>query len=256
MTQDALDLLDRLSNPILAAKAEKDAARPFDRFKSTHFKADIPAQELGITSRRPAGSNFDQWGMLLTIELTEDYDGKVEPGEYTLWVRSANPTTRDGGENKRTQSSELVQMSNAAGGTNPRTWTDKKGVEFTEDTFEYKFDRNTNRQDDNGKDIWERGVKGDTYFYRLNFRAGNSSNGATVANTKPSDVAIQRALDMIKDAGTDGIKEAEFNLQASKDPVIKADKAMAGYLASGKLVSDNPDKVLRDGAMVVWVGAE
>ncbi len=258
---DALDLLDRLSvGAIKEAALYKD--RPQDRFGATHFKADILGNgaDLQAEQRTPANSQFAQTGVWLSIDVKEILSGKGELGEQQLWIRMPG-ARRDGSATQAEDNSEYSRMLLAANEsdssiTNLRQLPGRKNVEFKEDV--HKYTQRT-RNDNTGE--WGDADR-TTFFYRLNFRGGtgvgsvNGSNSAGVLLAKPSDAAVQRALDMIKDAGTDGIKEAEFNLQASKDPVIKADKAMAGYLASGKLVSDNPDKVLRDGAMVVWVGAE
>ncbi len=254
---DALDLLDRLSvGAIKEAALYKD--RPQDRFGATHFKADIlgSGADLQAEQRTPQNSQFAQTGVWLSIDVREILSGKGELGEQQLWIRMPG-ARRDGSATQAEDNSEYARMLLAANEsdssiTNLRQLPGRKNVEFKEDV--HKYTQRT-RNDNTGE--WGDADR-TTYFYRLNFRAG-TSNGSTAGATsaaKPTEAAILRALDMIKEAGTDGIKEAEFNLQASKDPVIKADKAMAGYLASGKLVSDNPDKVLRDGVMVAWVGAE
>ncbi len=258
---DALDLLDRLSvGAIKEAALYKD--RPQDRFGATHFKADIlgSGTDLQVTTRRPVNSNFDQTGVWLSIDVREILVGKGELGEQQLWIRIPG-ARRDGSATQAEDNSEYARMLLAANEsdasiTSLRMLPGRKNVEFKEDVHKY-----TQRQRNDNTGVWSDADR-TTFFYRLNFRAGtsvvsgNGSNSAGVVQPKPSEVAVQRALDMIKEAGTDGIKEAEFNLQASKDPVIKADKAMAGYLASGKLVSDNADKVKRNGVNVVWVGAE
>lgn len=254
MTTEALDLLDRLSSPELAQKAEKDANRPFDRFPGKSFKADIPSQELDVISRRPTGSNFDQWGIYLTVDVTEVFDGNVEPGEHQLWIRTSNPTTRDGKENKRTLNSELVQMVTAAG-RSVRSWPGNKGVTFTEDTYDYFTDKNTNVKGPDGKDIWERNVPASTYFYRLNFSGVTVGNGSKPA-AEPTEEAVEKAMSLIIDAGDEGVAEVVFNLACSKDPLIKKDAACIGYISSGSFAKDmiGAGRILRAGANLVVAG--
>lgn len=253
-TNEALDLLERLSSPELAARAEVEASRPFGRFPARYFKADIPSQELEITSRRPQNSNFDEWGIYLTVDVTEVYESSppIEPGNYQLWIRSANPTTRDGKENKRTQNSELVQTTLAAG-RSPKSWPGSKGVVFHEEVFDYKYDRNTNQKDSSGKDIWERGVDGRTFYYKMTFGGASPvSNGAAPVAAEPTQKAIDAALKLL---GTDGMDEAAFQLAASKDPAIKNDGAFISALASGKWAADMiaAGKIVRDGSQLVVV---
>ncbi len=229
MTTEALDLLSRLSSPELAEKAEAEANRPFNRFAGRRFKADIPQQDLEIISRRVGNSNFDEWGMFLTVEVTDVYEGNVNPGEHQLWVRSANPTTRDGKENKRTKNSELVQMT-AAAGRGPRQWVGSKGVDFKDSIFTYTYDRNTNEPDPAkpGSTIWQRGVKGETWYYALNF-SGASSNGASTPTPTPvSPELIETALSIIRATGEAGMPEKDFALAASK---IKALQPLWGQIA-------------------------
>lgn len=262
MTSEALDLLDRLSNPELAERAEQEADRPYGRFPGRWFKADIPQQELDIVSRRPNNSQFDEWGLYLTVNVTEVYNASppIEPGEYQLWIRSANPTTRDGKENKRTKHSELIQMVEAAG-RGPRTWTNTKGVVFKEEIHNYTADRNTGQKGSDGKDIWERNVpQRPVFYYKLDF-SGNvitnntfsqNGSGSTAQPTEPSPEAITAAFAIL---GTDGMEEAAFGLACSKDPVCKQDMAFIDYVASGKFASDQiaAGKIVRDGSNLVVV---
>lgn len=259
MTTEALDLLDRLSDPELAERAEQEADRPFGRFPGRWFKADIPAQELEITSRRPQNSQFDEWGLMLTVNVTEVYEANppVEPGEYQIWIRSANPTTSSGKENKRTKHSELVQMVEASK-ARPRQWIGKKGVVFKEEIHNYKTDRNTNQKDDKGNDIWERNVPArPVFYYKLDFSGSPvTSNGASPVNSAPpAEVSAAATEAALKILGTDGMDEAAFQLAASKDPKCKNDRAFIDALASGKWAADliETGKLVRDGSNLVVV---
>lgn len=258
MTTEALDLLDQLSNPTNIKQAAQDRDRPQDRFPATHFRADILGNgaDLEVTQRTPQGSRFPQHGVWLDIDVLEILGGKGTLGEQKLWIRGPGP--RQDGTQQASDRTEMGQMMLAVNNsdasiTSIRQLPGRKNVEFIEATDDYL---GSQRDDTTG--VWNNAVPRSTWFYKLNFRSGGAvANGNTsTAAAKPSDAAIAKALDMIKSAGTDGIREAEFNLAASKDSVIKADKAMLGYLHSGKLVGDNPDKVLRDGEKLVWVASE
>lgn len=252
MTNEALDLLDQLSNPTNIKQAEIDKDRPGWRPALQHFRADIlgRAEDIQIETRRPAGSNYDDTGYWLDIDVREILRGRGELGEQKLWIKF--PRFPSGDYPDKDSDSENARMMLSAFESDPKILSPRhlpgrKNVEFKEETYDYSYYSSKKGN-----------VDAVTWFYRLNFQSGGAvANGNTaVATAKPSDAAIAKALDMIKSAGADGIREAEFNLAASKDPVIKADKAMLGYLHSGKLVGDNPDKVLRDGEKLVWVAAE
>jgi hypothetical protein len=256
MTTEALDLLDRLSNPTSIKQAAQDRDRPMDRFPSTHFKADILGNgaDLQVEQRTPQGSNYPQTGVWLDIDVKEVLGGRGEPGPARLWVRA--PGQRQNGQHNADDNSELGQMMLAANGadasiTSIRSLPGRKNVEFTEAKHEY-----TGRQRNDSTGEWGN-RQFSTYYYVLNFRGGAvaASNGAT-AQAKPTDAAIARALELVKEAGEEGIVESEFNLAASRDPIIKPDKAMPKYLTEGKLVSDHPENVLRDGNKLVWVGSD
>jgi hypothetical protein len=228
-----------------------------DRFPSTHFKADILGNgaDLQVEQRTPQGSNYPQTGVWLDIDVKEVLSGRGEPGVARLWVRA--PGQRQNGQHNADDNSELGQMMLAANGADSsvvsiRSLPGRKNVEFTEAKHEY-----TGRQRNDSTGEW-----GDrqfsTYYYVLNFRGGTNSNGssAPVSAVGPSAAAIARALELVKVAGEEGIVESEFNLAASRDPIIKPDKAMPKYLTEGKLVSDHPENVLRDGNKLVWVGSD
>lgn len=253
-TSEALDLLDRLSVGAIKEAAEfKD--RPQDRFPATHFRADIlgSGADLQVTTRRPANSQFDQTGVWLSIDVKEILAGRGELGEQQLWVRMPG-ARRDGSPAQAEDNSEYSQMLLAANAADPsidnlRKLPGRKNVEFKDATHKYM---QRSRNDATGE--WG-DVERTTWFYKLSFRpgSGSASNG-TVAPAKvaPTDAAIARALDMIKSAGDEGIKEVEFNLAVTKGK----DALPAVYVAEGHLVSDNPDKVLRDGDRLVWVAGE
>lgn len=256
MTTEALDLLDRLSSPTNIKQAAQDRDRPQDRFPATHFRADIlgSGNDLEITTRRPVGSNFDQTGVWLDIDVKEILSGRGELGKQKLFVRV--PAQRQNGSQDASDRSELGQMmlsanQSDAGVTSIRHLPGRKNVEFTEATDRYM---GRSRNDQTGE--WS-DREFTTWFYRLNFRGGAAaaSNG-TAAPAQPGEAAINRALEMIREAGEDGIKEAEFNMLASKDPIIKADRAMLPYLNKRMIPADHADKVLRDGDKLVWVAAE
>jgi hypothetical protein len=265
MTTEQADLLTLLSDPLLAEKAEQESNRPFNRFPGRHFKADIPNQELSIISRRVGNSQFDEWGMFLDLEVTEVYEGNVQPGEHTLWIRSANPYKRDGTPNKNTKNSELVQMTNAAG-MNPREWLGKKGVVFEDAIHKYTQRKDTREPDLDAMGVQKRNADGSPrtiwidepaslFYYKLTFsQAGNALVNSAVANgatVQPKPESIAAAFLLLGD----GMEESAFGLAVSKDPVIKKDNAMIGYVASGKFASDMiaEGKLVRDGTTLVAV---
>lgn len=254
MTSEALDLLDRLSNPTNIKQAALERDRPQDRFPATHFKADIlgKGSDLEVTTRRPQGSNFDQTGVWLSIDVKEIYAGRGELGEQQLWVRV--PAQRQDGRQDANDNSELGQMMLAANANDPtitsiRNLPGRKNVEFKDDVHKFM---GRQRNDQTGE--WS-DREFTAWFYRLNFRGG-VSNGTTAtavpAKAQPTEAAINRALTMIKDAGADGIKEVEFNMAVTKGK----DALPPVYVAEGTFVGDNHDKVLRDGDKLVWVAAD
>lgn len=253
MTTEALDLLDRLSvGAIKEAAQYKD--RPQDRFGATHFRADIlgSGADLQVTTRRPLNSNFDQTGVWLTIDVKEILAGKGELGEQQLWIRMPG-ARRDGSPTQAEDNSEYSRMLLAANESDPsitslRQLPGRKNVEFKDDVHKYS---GRSRNDSTGE-WYDREFT--TWFYRLNFRPGGAvatSNGAAPV-AKPSDAAINRALEMIKAAGDDGIKESEFNLAITKGQNALPIK----YVSEGTFVADHSAQVLRDGNMLVWVGGD
>lgn len=254
MTTEALDLLEQLSNPTRIKQAAQERDRPQDRFPASHFRADILGKgaDLELTTRTPQGSQFSQTGVWLSIDVKEILAGRGELGVQKLFVRVPGPR-QDGRQPEANDRSELGQMMLSAVKSDSsiksiRDLPGRKNVEFHEATDKYM---GRQRNDQTGE--W-----GDreftTWFYRLSF--GKGSNGATPlpAPAKPSEAAVARALEMIRDAGEGGLKETEFNIAISKESAKgKGDALAPKYLAEGTFVSDNQDKVLRDGANLVWV---
>lgn len=262
LTTEALDLLDRLGNVEAAERAEVLFSRPQDRFPGRYFMADIPEQEPQVQSRRPANSQFDQWGFFLTVNITEVYDSRtpLDPGEYQLWIRTANPKTSAGKDNDATLRTEYVQMNKASGVNSIKPFLGKKGVVFhEEEPLHYTYRSDTKRPDPAkpGSTIWE-DKDGYVWFYKLSAGGAQQANGnkpAQSAPAEPSEAATEAALKLI---GAEGMDETAFQLAASKDATCKADSAFISALASGKWAADmiGSGKLLRDGKLLVWVGKE
>ncbi len=260
MTSEAIDLLDLLSVGAIK-QAAQDKDRPFERSPLRHFKADIPKQDIEVTTRRPAGSNFDQTGLYLTVNVTEVLNSgsqAVSLGEYQLWIRmpgkrrdGSNPKVEDNSEYSRTL---LAANESDASITNFRQIPGHNNVEFKEETFGYKYDRNTNQKGDDGRDIWERGVDGTTFFYRMNFRGGSASNGAKPIASEPTEAGLTALVTLVA-SKPEGWDETAFALAASKEAAVKADTLLMGQVADGKWIADPriAGKVLRDGKVLVAV---
>lgn len=256
-TTEALDLLDRLSVGAIKEAAEfKD--RPQDRFGATHFRADIlgSGADLQVEQRTPANSRFAQTGVWLRVDVKEILAGRGGPGEQLLWIRLPG-ARRDGSPTQAEDNSEYSRMLLAANESDPsitnlRQLPGRKNVEFKDAV--HKYSQRT-RNDSTGE--WG-DVERTTWYYKLNFRSGvaTNGNGTAAVSAKPTEAAIARALELVKEAGEAGVDEREFNLACTKDVVIKADRAMPKYLTEGRLVADHADKVLRDDKKLVWVGVD
>ncbi len=254
MTSETQDLLDLLSiDAVEEAIMVRD--RPQDRFSASHFKADIPAQELKAETRRPNNSNYDQTGFYLTVDITEIMAGRGQLGENTLWIRV--PTARAKNPD-RTEATRMLMFANKADPSirTLRQIVGRKGVEFKEDLFEYVYDRGTGSYDKDGKEIWERNIPGKCYFYVLSFGSALASaavrNGATVL---PTEAGVAAALAVLAEAGPNGMTVNEFNLACSKVAEVKADKALISAITSGKFVADmvGEGRILRNGDQLVAV---
>lgn len=256
MTNEALDLLDRLTSPELAKKAELDNNRPQDRSPLRRFKADIlgSGQDLQVEQRRVG--NFDQRGVYLDLNVTEVYESNppVDPGMHRLWIRLPGER-RDGKQAEPNINSEVVQMMESAQLASIRLLPGRKGVTFTESTHEFSGRADTGKPDPKNpaRTLWEDKTF-TTYYYKLDLSGPASSNGSSAApkSVEPSPEAIEAAFKLL---GTDGMEENAFNLAASKDPVIKKDGAAISAIASGKFAADQiaAGKIVRDGQTLVAV---
>ncbi len=247
---DLDDILDRLSNPENIKNASALRDRPMDRFGATQFRADILGKgaDLQVEQRTPQGSQFAQTGVWLDLNVTEVAQGKAELGEQRLWIRA--PGQRQNGQQNADDNSELGQMILAAYANDPsikslRSLPGRKNVTFKEQVHKY-----TGRQRNDQTGEW-----GDreftTYYYALSF-SGASTNGATPA-AGPTEAAVARALELVRESGEDGITETEFRLTASRDPLIKGDRAMVKWLTSGTITAEHPE-VGRVEDRLVWLG--
>lgn len=254
MTSEALDLLDRLTDPELAKQAEIDNARPRDRSPLRYFRADVPEQ-IPEAQQKQVG-NFQQWGFYLDVDVKEVYSSNppVEPGMVQLWIRCPNPRRQDGTENKANVNSESTLMLGSAG-IKLRGLLGAKNVVFKEEVHPWTSRSQTDKPDPNrpGQMLWE-DRENNTFYYKLELGAPASSNGSapTPVSAEPSQEAVAAALKLLEG---NGMEETAFNLAASKDPIIKKDTAMVSAIASGKFAADQiaTGKIVRDGSLLVVV---
>ncbi len=244
------EILDRLSNPSNIKSAAQEKNRPGWRFPASHFKADITGKgsDIQIETRRPEGSQYDDTGYFLDLNITEVYSSRpgFQPGTYRLWIQF--PRFPSGDYPDKDFDSENARMMLAANESDPtikspRDLPGHKGVEFTEETYDFVR--------------WSR-AKGDqdktTYFYRMKF-SGPATNGASAPAAGPTEAAVARALELVRESGEDGISETEFRLTASRDPLIKGDRAMVKWLTSGTITVEHPE-VGRVDDRLVWIGVD
>lgn len=245
MTQEALDLLDRLSNPDNIKQAESDKSRPGWRPALQHFKADIlgSAQDIQIETRRPVGSNYDDTGYWLDIDVREILHGRGEMGEQKLWIKF--PRFPSGDYPDKDSDSENARMMLAAREadptiTSPRQLPGRRNVEFKEETYDYTYYSKAKGGE----------VPATTYFYRLNFSGAAASNRAAMQSL-PTEEATEKAISLL----TEGMDEKAFGLAAMKDPLIKKDSALISAIASGKFATEQiaGGRVVRDGSNLVAV---
>ena len=250
-TNEALDLLDRLSNPDNVRQAGLLRDRPMDRFPAAHFKANILGKgaDLQVEQRTPANSQYPQTGVWLDLDVTEVISGKAELGEQRLWVRAPGP--RQTGEHNADDNSELGQMMLAAASADGsvkslRALPGRKNVEFKEDVHAYM-----SRQRNDQTGAWG-DVERKTFYYKLTF--GASSNGATAPSATPSEEAVEKAISLLIG---DGMTIVEFARACSKDPVINKDKALISLLSSkmDSFIADQVGKgrILRDRENIVAI---